>query len=135
MKLLNFKRNQCLYILVLFHVKEEKIIIGGFGQGGAIALMAGMQYPNKLSGILVVNGFPIGGDFAIEENAKQTPVQFLHGKDNLVVPCEYAENCFNRLKDRGMKEVEIYQEEEAGHEITKLQKNTMSLFFGTLPFY
>tara|TARA_B110000208_G_scaffold69034_1_gene89155 strand:+ start:4374 stop:4754 length:381 start_codon:yes stop_codon:yes gene_type:complete len=36
---------------------SESIYVGGFSQGGAIALLAGLTYPRKLGGVAVLSGW------------------------------------------------------------------------------
>jgi phospholipase/carboxylesterase len=39
------------------NIPSEKIILAGFSQGGAMALQAGLRYPQKLGGILVLSAW------------------------------------------------------------------------------
>ncbi|NIV35609.1 MAG: phospholipase, partial [Anaerolineae bacterium] len=34
------------------HMPSQKTVIGGFSQGGALALHTGLQYPHQLAGII-----------------------------------------------------------------------------------
>eukprot|EP00916_Digyalum_oweni_P011423 GHVL01019022.1.p2 GENE.GHVL01019022.1~~GHVL01019022.1.p2 ORF type:complete len:166 (-),score=29.85 GHVL01019022.1:1726-2223(-) len=61
---------------------SDKIVIGGFSQGGALALLAGLSYPKKLAGIVSFSGwlmlrqeFP---QFVSDAN-KMTPILIAHG--------------------------------------------------------
>ena len=35
----------------------DRIVVGGFSQGGAMSLYAGLQYPGRLAGVLVMSGY------------------------------------------------------------------------------
>merc|ERR1719364_538936 len=60
-------------------VPLERIVLGGFSQGGALALMAGLDLPEQPGGILAMSGYlprvskPRGGT---------TSVLFLHGMED-----------------------------------------------------
>src|SRR5580700_8459184 len=42
-------------------IKAERIVLAGFSQGGAIALQAGLRYPQLLAGILALSTYlPLG---------------------------------------------------------------------------
>ncbi|CAE8716637.1 unnamed protein product [Polarella glacialis] len=38
-------------------VPSDRIVIGGFSQGGVVALLAGLSYPRKLGGIASISGW------------------------------------------------------------------------------
>jgi predicted esterase len=38
-------------------IPADRIVIGGFSQGGAMALYAGLQYPSRLAGVLCLSGY------------------------------------------------------------------------------
>jgi lysophospholipase-2 len=63
--------------------KAERIVVGGFSQGGAIALLATYSYPAKLGGCVCLSGWlTLRDDFVkeilVEANAK-TPCFWGHG--------------------------------------------------------
>ena len=76
-------------------VNPESIIIGGHGQGGALAIYAAygfeilksdlirLRYPKKISGIISVNGFALfDGKFSIKDANRETDITCLHGEAN-----------------------------------------------------
>jgi len=38
-------------------IGAQRIIVGGFGQGGALALFSGIRYPHKLGGMVSFSGY------------------------------------------------------------------------------
>jgi len=72
-------------------VPSEKIVVGGFSQGGATSLLATLNYPSPLAGGIVLSGWAAcsdkwEGDLASEAN-KKTPLFWGHGSaDNVVLP-------------------------------------------------
>ena len=53
----------------------SRIVVGGFSQGGAMALYAGLQYSGTLAGVCVMSGYLAKAEgFELTEAAKATPV-------------------------------------------------------------
>ncbi|KAJ1462314.1 Phospholipase/carboxylesterase/thioesterase [Pelagophyceae sp. CCMP2097] len=68
-------------------VPAENIIVGGFSQGGAVALLAAYRYPKKLAGCVCLSGWlTMKDEFAAGANAG-TPCFWGHGtSDPIVLP-------------------------------------------------
>ena len=70
-------------------IKSEKIILGGFSQGGAMALHAGVRFPHTLGGIMVLSAYELRAETRVSEalpcNA-ETPMLFCHGRGDPMVP-------------------------------------------------
>lgn len=96
---------------------SEKIFVGGFSQGAALALYAGQCFDRQLAGIIALSGYMLGG--GVEQNLaranQRTPVFQAHGKHDSIVLLEWARQCEKQLKSLGSP-VE-YLEYEAAHEI------------------
>ena len=70
-------------------VPSERIVLAGFSQGGALALHAGIRYPETLAGILVLSGYEVMAGTRAAEAApanRATPMLFCHGTYDQVVP-------------------------------------------------
>ena len=58
----------------------DRIVVGGFSQGGAVSLSAGLQYPGRLAGVLCISGWFANRDaFRLAPEAAATPVGHFHG--------------------------------------------------------
>jgi phospholipase/carboxylesterase len=70
-------------------IAAERIVLAGFSQGGAIALQAGLRYPQRLAGIMALSTYlPLAESLAHEAahvNAR-TPIFMAHGTHDPVVP-------------------------------------------------
>ncbi|KAL6942536.1 hypothetical protein ACO0QE_003714 [Hanseniaspora vineae] len=81
-------------------IPTEKIIVGGFSQGAALALGMSFFSPFKLGGIVAMSGFPVMVDAKfIKQNHinnlmlnKNTPVFQGHGEEDPMVELKFAEN-------------------------------------------
>lgn len=67
----------------------ERIVLGGFSQGCAITLGAGLRYPKRLAGLIGMSGYlPLASTLDAERHAAnaQTPVFLAHGVRDGIVP-------------------------------------------------
>ncbi|HYW56574.1 MAG TPA: alpha/beta hydrolase [Polaromonas sp.] len=74
-------------------IAANRIIIAGFSQGCAMALMTGLRYPQKLGGIMGLSGYlPLAHTLAAERSAASqgVPIFLGHGKRDGVVPLAAA---------------------------------------------
>ena len=71
-------------------VPAHRIVLGGFSQGCAMALLTGLRYPQRLAGILGMSGYlPLAATLAAERSAanQRTPIFLAHGsQDDIVAP-------------------------------------------------
>jgi phospholipase/carboxylesterase len=71
-------------------IPAERIVIAGFSQGCAMALLTGLRHAERLAGIVALSGYlPLAATTAAERSAANahTPIFMAHGQqDNVVVP-------------------------------------------------
>jgi len=71
-------------------IPSERIVLAGFSQGGAMALVTGTRYPHKLAGIMGLSCYMLLAErFASERAAanQSTPIFLAHGlQDPIVAP-------------------------------------------------
>ncbi|MHB8425365.1 MAG: alpha/beta hydrolase, partial [Gammaproteobacteria bacterium] len=82
----------------------SRIVVAGFSQGGAVALYTGLQYREKLAGILALSTYlPLveGFDFQPSPANAATPIFYAHGTQDPVVPLQLAEHTRDALTARG----------------------------------
>lgn len=69
-------------------IAPERIVLMGFSQGCAMALMTGLRYPQRLAGIVGLSGYlPLLGTTEAERHAANaaTPIFLAHGRQDPVV--------------------------------------------------
>ena len=74
-------------------VAPERIVLMGFSQGCAMALLTGLRQPERLAGIVALSGYlPLAASTAAERSAANvaTPVFLAHGLYDGVVPLARA---------------------------------------------
>jgi phospholipase/carboxylesterase len=97
-------------------VQAAHIVLAGFSQGGALALHAGLRYPEKLAGIMALSTYlPAPHALASEANPanRSTPIFMAHGDTDHVIPMMLAAASKRQLVDLGY-EVE-WHEYRMGH--------------------
>jgi phospholipase/carboxylesterase len=67
----------------------HRIVLAGFSQGCAIALLAGLRYPERLAGLAGLSGYlPLAASTAAERSAamRSAPIFLAHGRQDGMVP-------------------------------------------------
>ena len=94
----------------------SRIVVGGFSQGGAMALYAGLQYSGTLAGVCVMSGYLAKAEgFELTEAAKATPVAHFHGTDDPTVKIEWARKSVELVKAAGIASYELKEYFPLGH--------------------
>jgi predicted esterase len=79
-------------------IPSERVILGGFSQGGAMSLFTGLTTPHKLGGVFGLSCYLVLGDkikeFAKEANDvnKDTPFFMGHGDADQVVKFQWGQS-------------------------------------------
>jgi phospholipase/carboxylesterase len=86
-------------------VDDARIVLAGFSQGGAMALHAGLRYPERLAGIMGLSCYLLlgGQRLAAERSAanQATAVFLAHGSQDPVVAPELGEEAKRQLQAAG----------------------------------
>ncbi|KAK0650179.1 Acyl-protein thioesterase 1 [Lasiodiplodia hormozganensis] len=89
-------------------IPSNRIVIGGFSQGGAMSLLSGLTSPNKLGGIFGLSCYLLLQnkirEMVPEENPnKDTPIFMAHGDIDPVVRYDWGQRTASKLKEWGWK--------------------------------
>jgi len=86
-------------------IKADHIFLGGFSQGGAIALLTGLKYEKQLAGIISLSGYlPLAHSAEkniYEKNISKLPIFLGHGTIDSVVPIVLGEKSKSILEELG----------------------------------
>lgn len=84
-------------------IPADRVVLVGFSQGGAIALHAGLRYPEKLAGIVALSTYLPLRAAAAEFHAANsaTPIFMAHGSLDPVIPAVLGEESAGFLADLG----------------------------------
>jgi phospholipase/carboxylesterase len=87
-------------------IARSRIVLGGFSQGGAITLQAGLRQSEALAGLLALSCYlPLADSFARESAAasREVPIFMAHGTSDPVIPLARATASRDALKSAGYK--------------------------------
>jgi len=85
-------------------VAPSRIVLAGFSQGGAVALYAGLRFPERLAGILAMSCYlPFPETLAAEKSVANAdvPILLCHGLGDPVVPIAMGLEAREELKAHG----------------------------------
>ena len=85
-------------------VADEKIMLAGFSQGGAIALQTGLRHRERLAGIVALSTYlPLEDSLEAEASGanRATPIFMGHGTQDPVIPLALAQASQRALHARG----------------------------------
>ena len=74
-------------------IASRRIVLGGFSQGCAMTLLAGLRYPERLGGLAALSGYlPLADTTAAERHAANAdvPIFMAHGKRDGVITLDRA---------------------------------------------
>jgi dienelactone hydrolase len=91
-------------------IKSSRIVLGGFSQGGAMSVFAGVTNKEKLGGVFGLSCYMLLSDRIknyIPENwpNKDTPVFLAHGDEDETVPHVFGKQSAKMWKDLGVENV------------------------------
>ena len=85
-------------------ISTNNIFLVGFSQGGAIALFAGLRYPETLRGIIALSTYLPVAESLESERAKEnlnTPIFMAHGNQDPVIPVAAGDISYSHLQTLG----------------------------------
>jgi predicted esterase len=95
-------------------IPSERIVLGGFSQGGAMSLFTGLTTPHKLGGVFGLSCYLLMGakikDIAAKEAKevnKDTPIFMGHGDADQVVKYQWGQQTAKFLKEEMGQQVEF----------------------------
>lgn len=107
-------------------VADERIVIAGFSQGGAMALYTATRHPRALAGFLVLSAYELlrGHDDEHSPANAATPALFCHGRHDQMVPM-FAGQAACEAARRSGREVRWY-DFPIGHEVSMPEIQTIA---------
>ena len=76
-------------------VEDQRLILAGFSQGGAIALHTGLRHPRRLAGIMALSTYvPLADTLAAEASDanRSVPIFQAHGRHDGVIPHDFGKH-------------------------------------------
>lgn len=85
-------------------IPDERIVLAGFSQGGAIALHTGLRHPRRLAGVLALSTYVPLADTLVAEVAeanRDVPIFMAHGQHDPVIPYAFGKRSGDLLTAEG----------------------------------
>lgn len=128
------RRSQALVEALIARERErgiaaDRIVLAGFSQGCAMALLTGLRHPERLAAIVGLSGYlPIAEQTAAERSPanQDTPIFLAHGTQDEVVVLDRAEASRDALQALGYQ-VE-WHEYLMGHSVHPLEIEALNAF-------
>ncbi|ORZ33929.1 Phospholipase/carboxylesterase/thioesterase, partial [Catenaria anguillulae PL171] len=111
-------------------IASDRIVVAGFSQGGAMALLTAVSSPYKLAAVASLSGyFPMSNQFDSIHNAanQNTPIWMGHGKSDDVVQFSWGEKSRDFLSGKGYK-VNFNAYSALGHSANDRELQDLSMF-------
>ena len=113
---------------------SEHIVIGGFSQGGSIALAAAIQFDEPLAGAIGLSTFlPPVADIQLASENNELPVLLQHGSFDPVLPVDLGYMTRDYLESLQLP-VE-WQEYPVEHQVSQRQVEAISQWLQALPCF
>jgi len=110
-------------------ITSERIVLAGFSQGCAMALLTGVRHAQRLAGIVGLSGYlPLAAQTEAERHPanQHTPIFLAHGMHDEVVALDRAEASRDALQALGYP-VE-WHEYPMGHSVSPLEIRELDAF-------
>jgi phospholipase/carboxylesterase len=110
-------------------VPSERVVLGGFSQGGAMTLVTGLRYDRPLAGLVALSCYPLlARSFEIERQPanQHTPIFYAHGLNDPVINVKVGEDMREALSRAGYS-IE-WHSYPIGHELCDEEIAAISVF-------
>jgi len=87
-------------------IADERIVLAGFSQGGAMALHVGLRQARPLAGIVALSCYLVCADTLAREvtpASREVPILLAHGRSDPLVPVEWGEAARDTLRGLGYR--------------------------------
>jgi phospholipase/carboxylesterase len=104
--------------LAMYPVDRERLVIGGFSQGGFMAYQVALRDPARFAGLMALSSWlpaALAKEIPKQPAHAELPTLVIHGSDDSMVPVDRARESRDALLGLGVPTV--YREFGMGHEI------------------
>jgi lysophospholipase II len=115
-------------------IPKNRIVVGGFSQGGAIAMLTAYMDPERFAGCVALSGWlTLKGELNVSDAAKETPLFWGHGSyDDKVLFVQQAHG-IKILQDKGVSSI-LHESYPMGHSSDEDETIAMANFLDGILF-
>ncbi|EGC29270.1 hypothetical protein DICPUDRAFT_43087 [Dictyostelium purpureum] len=114
------------------NIHPERIIVGGFGQGGALALYSFFNGGYSLGGCFTLSGYlPLNHSFKnviLDSVNIKNPLLMLHGDQDELIDLSIGQQSFDFLKNKGCTNSEFIIYKDLGDGVCPKEIDDISIF-------
>lgn len=109
-------------------IPSHRVVIGGFSQGGALALHTGLTGPDPVAAVIGLSTYlPLATEFPHAFHlSRQTPLFMAHGVEDTVVPYAFGERSRDLIRTAGGEPV--FRSYTMGHTVNEEELRDMGQF-------
>ncbi|ORY89695.1 Phospholipase/carboxylesterase/thioesterase [Leucosporidium creatinivorum] len=99
-------------------IPSERIVLGGFSQGAALAMLAGLTGEDRVGGVASLSGYlPLQWKVLVMKQSWANDVPFFvgHGTVDPVISFSTGKGAADKLRESGVKQVEFHSYEGMQH--------------------
>ncbi|KAL2715794.1 acyl-protein thioesterase 1-like [Vespula squamosa] len=116
-------------------ISTKNIVLGGFSQGGALAMYSALTYPEPLAGIIALSSWlPLHQKFPAEAlGNKNTPLLQCHGDCDPIVPYKWGQMTASLLK-QFMSQTEFKTYRGMMHTSSEEVSSKNNFYYNKIPY-
>ncbi|KAI9821577.1 MAG: hypothetical protein M1832_003251 [Thelocarpon impressellum] len=115
-------------------IPPSRIVLGGFSQGGALALLAGVTSPAPLAGVFALSAYLLLADKipslvpATSPPKEEVKIFMGHGADDPLVRCDWGRRTAEQLRAWGWSGVEFKTYPDLVHSVDPAEMDDVEAF-------
>jgi len=114
-------------------IPPERTVLGGFSQGGTLALAAGLSTPRPLAGIISCSGWAAPELIGLIKH-RNTPICLTHGSADQLIPHSAGQRLIDTLRRAGCSNVQTKTHHGVQHQVPSEHYGDLAAFLrATLP--
>ncbi len=91
------------YVQMKYNVTSDKIILGGFSQGGLVAMLTALELESNPAGVIAMSAVPVYFTDKRVDSKKSFPILLTHGSADSVVPIQAMQVGLEQLTSMNFK--------------------------------
>lgn len=109
-------------------LESTRIAVGGFSQGGVLALWTGLGYPRPLAGIAAASAY-LPDDPPLAPVQRRTPLWLGHGRHDSLIPFTLGVAARERLRTLGASDP-VWREYPMDHAVSENEMGDLTRWLG-----
>lgn len=124
-------------LMLAERAKDRHVVVGGFSQGGAMALWASLSRPASidLAGVFCLSGYLPQPSKLRLRCSRSLPVLLLHGSSDSVIHASVGTSSLEAMRSNGLNNVEMRTYAGLQHSVSRDELQYLRSWLSTLPVH